>query len=85
LFSGNGTTDVSNGKTMQSKDDISSGEDEKPAPSPPAAPKVGLFQLFKFAAPLDVFLIVLGLFLGKCRLCKFTAFIDDRWYSQSTI
>jgi hypothetical protein len=53
---------VSNGKMAQSKDD----SNNQAAPSTPA-PKVGLLQLFKFATPLDVFLILTGLFLGKWR------------------
>ena len=60
-FSSADAPDASNGKEKTTGNEEDSTVDEKPVPPP----KVGLFELFKFATPLDAFLIVSGLFLGR--------------------
>jgi hypothetical protein len=53
-----------NGKGVE-EDSGGSTVEGKPAAAPPAPPKVGLFELFKFSTPFDAFLIISGVCLGK--------------------
>ena len=53
-MNGKATMDDSGGSTVEGK-----------PPKTPGPPKVGLFELFKFSTPLDTFLIISGVCLGK--------------------